>query len=322
MLAAYLNFFLAGYALLNSNISVSTIEKVSKAILYFFIILGFLQFFNLTKIINPILEMLVSRGSFTNEGSSRGVSLISTEPARASVEVALLYFIYRLTKKSIIADLFIFIFLTLIIKSATGLMVYILLMSVLYIKEKNYFIISLLFLVIVISSTYIFSLDINSRAFLLLVKITELNSGEIIQLLTNTSGPRVFSFLIIPNFILNYPFSLGFGNWQLSSYVATELSGINYMELNWFKYNPGYGFRFFRMPGLALNLIIDFGIFAFFLICFYFYSLDKNILKIDYTYVLILLILFTGSPGSPFYLIPLIYLIKKSNANKKYTLVN
>ena len=318
MLGAYINPLLAAYGLINSRYSNKDIEKLSKSLLIIFVVIGLFQFTNLISPLSPLFDFLISRGSFMNDGSIRGVSIFSTEPARASVELLMIYFIYRYKNISLLSDALMFIFLAIIIKSATGIFIFILMMMFFYLHEKRIYLINFSALFLVISGGYLLNLELRSRAFILIKELVELEPDLIIQILLNTSGPRVFSFFILPNYLLQYPLGQGFGNWELVSETATYLSGINYQDLNWFKYNPEQGFRSFRMPGLLLNFLVDFGLYGLLVTFLFFKSISKKVLINKFSILLITIFCLTGSPGSPVNLIPIIYLIKNNESNKKY----
>ena len=318
MLGAYINPLLAAYGLINSRFSDKDIEKLSKSLLIIFLIIGLFQFANLMSPLSPLFDLLISRGSFVNDGSIRGVSIFSTEPARASVELLMIYFIYRYKNISLANDTLMFIFLVLIIKSATGIFIFTLMMMLFYFNEKRIYLVSFSAIFLILSGSYILNLELRSRAFMLIKDLAELEPELIIQVLLNTSGPRVFSFFILPDYLIQYPLSQGFGNWELVSQTATSLSGINYQELNWFKYNPEQGFRSFRMPGLLLNFLVDFGLYGLLITFLFFKSIAKKIIIDKFSIFLIAIFCLTGSPGSPVNIIPIIYLIKINENNKKY----
>ena len=99
-LAAYINFFSAYFLakVLTEREIISSV-RLNRFIFLSLITLGLLQIFNLIPWVNSFLEFLVPRassGALIEE--NRGVTLISSEPARAGVELIFISPIFKTPK--------------------------------------------------------------------------------------------------------------------------------------------------------------------------------------------------------------------------------
>ena len=315
--ASYLNPLVALFALIYCReISLGFIKKIARVLFNALLIFGILQYSNVIAPISDLLSALVSRGTFTHEGTSRGVSLLSTEPARAAIELLVLYAIVRNGyKRKVIFDALFIVFQVLILKSATGLIFSLLYVQVMWLQERRFALFSAVNITVILGLGSLISFSPGNRALSLISTIVQSDLSSAMNFLVSTSGPRVFSYFIIPEFILQYPFSVGFGNWKLASEIATHVSSYDYSSMNWFLYHEGSEFRYFRPPGFLPNLIFDLGITAFifavwlsFLVRKYGYFRNK---KME-SWFFLLLYLLTGSPGSPVIFLYIVYRSRNS----------
>ena len=297
---SYLNFLLPLVILLTMNHEYrARLFDCLPSMYKFLFMLGLAQYFGLMSVFSPILDAIVSGGTFSISSNSwRGVSLLSTEPARASIELLVVFAIARTYMRNRLANDFLFIlFEIFVLKSAQGVLFSFCFILLNWISERRYYLFLSLLIVGVLASNFNIITDQN-RALDLISRMYYASPSAALDFLVKTSGPRIFSYIIIPSFLQEYPFGLGFANWKLTSMVATQLSTYDYESLNWFVYNDSNNFRYFRPPGVLPNLIFDFGILAFLIViglsC-YILKRCKGLVPIYF----LLLVLFTGSPGSP-----------------------
>jgi hypothetical protein len=257
-LLAYLNPLLVFIAILRvSRRELWLLHKMTISLLYFLFILGLLQLSGLISILDGIFSALVPRSSAEGMGF-RGVTLLSTEPARAGIELAFLYFyarrFYIPYNKRLMYDLIALAYSLLVFKSAT---VFFLLMSFLSIAHFRIALITFPILIILIGLAINF---FDNRIIQLLNDIWQLPIDESLWLIMNTSGNRVISIYAAVVYAMHNFFGGGIGFWKISSVEAIELTNIDYMSLNYFKLILAEtGSLSYRCSGYLTNLLMDTG---------------------------------------------------------------
>jgi hypothetical protein len=319
-LFAYLNPLLIFIILLQiSDIHFEKIHQKSLIVFKIFCIVLVIQFSGLFEFLDPVFKAFVPR-SFSTPIGFRGITLLSTEPSRASVEFLFLYTVFRFTLIKryywLICDLIVGACVILVFKSATGLLIYIAFVTLL--NQKILFFILPFSFVLIISQQVL----IDGRIASLIQQLSQLSPSEAWFLLLNTSGNRIVSVIAAINYAFHYPFGGGVGNWKNSSIEALFLTGIDYTNLNYFNAEWKDGALYFRMSGYLMNLILDVG----------FVSASIFILAITkYTYPLIIKhpdsmkiylfflfnIFFVGSVGPPVPWISTAIIIRYLSQNKK-----
>jgi len=312
---AYLNVMLVFFVLLHiSQDKVKILLNIGKVIFIGLTILGLLQISGIAEPLEPLFKFLVPRSSGEALGASRGVTLLSTEPARAGVEYLFLYLMYRFAflkrKKSyLLLDLLIGAAVLFIFKSAVVLLVYLIILALLY-RTKVVF---LAVLALIISPLL---LSFDGRSILLINELLNADSGTAFHILMNTSGNRIFSIWAVSLFSLQYPFGLGVGNWIESSLIAAKLTSYDLSTLNYFTAygRGGNGFPF-RATGFLMNAAMDFGIVGFFgflttivyrLIPFWKYGYESKVIIL----LFIIKISFVGSVGTPVEWVSVVILLR------------
>ncbi len=260
-LAAYINFFSAYFLakVLTEREIISSV-RLNRFIFFFLITLGLLQIFNLIPWVNFFLEFLVPRassGALIEE--NRGVTLISSEPARAGVELIFIYFLFSLTIKKnfkVFFDLAMGFFLLLVVQSAMAFALYLIYISLSYIKTS--------ILIYFISGSLIFliqSYEGGGRSLDLVRELTNVNSEDAALIIFNTGGHRIFSIWSSFNFGLVNLFGGGVGAWQDTSIQAINLTGYDISQLRYFQVHGGGGPVAIRSSGIVSNMMLDLGIF-------------------------------------------------------------
>lgn len=258
-LAAYLNPLLVFSVLLNAQSKeIDSLVKISKHLIVFLLVLGTLQHIGFMKIINPVFEFLVPRSSATSLGY-RGITLLSTEPARASVEFIFLYLVVRVSwmprKYRLLFDMAMLVIIFFVFKSATGIIIAFVFLAIF--NRKLTFILFCLTILLSPLITETFSLG---RGFDLFVEVLSLPQDQAFQLIMNTSGNRLVSIISAFHYGWQFPFGGGVGNWQETSALALGLTGIDSSQLNYFNAEWKDGSLSFRASGYMSNLMLDIGI--------------------------------------------------------------
>jgi hypothetical protein len=311
--AAYANILLIFQCMLYlSYPNILKLISTSKIILFLLLGLGLLQYIGFNNL-GWIIKLLVPRG----EGmalleSGRGVTLLATEPARAGIELTLIYLIARMTvfnKNNFHAmDLFIVFYQIVVIQSTSAVAFSIIAITMMLMQyRKNNRIIFVFFLLAIISIIF-FN---KGRASLLFSALLQYNQfSDALLFLVDESGNRL---LALYAFVLSgfyHLFGQGVGNWQESSIIAILESGFDYQSIRFFDIVSYGELSKFRGPGIVSNLILDIGILGLIAVCYLFFKSFKRLtkgLRVKKVAILIFLfkIMFFGSPGNP---IPLIML--------------
>ena len=306
-LAAYVNVLLTlNFFLGCSERIIDRFIKYTKYIFVFLLILGLLQNIGMGAL-GQIISLLIPRGSGEAlSDSGRGVTLLATEPARAGVELSLIYFIVRCTIQKhfqIVLDLIMLIYLAVILKTSTALGFFGLSLIVYYVSNFSRMLLILSILCVVLPSFYYFGEGRAANLFRDLVMIG-LNY-EMLFFLMNESGNRLLSIYAFLKSGINNPLGYGVGSWPSSSIMSVVDSGFDYREFRFFDVRFDGELGGFRGSGLASNLFLDIGLIGFLLISTFIARVySRNIgFTNAYTkqtfYIFLLKIFLIGSPGHP-----------------------
>ena len=312
-LGAYLNILFVTQLLLQFKDRVFAIILISRILFIFLVILGLAQYYHLPGL-HEFVSALVPRGTgFALNESGRGVTLLASEPARAGVELVLIYLMYRLTignglRINYLIDFFLLCFILLIIKSASAFIFYLGVLCILYFNidflRRHILLFSVLPILIIVSVFYIVKFD-TGRASILLLDIYTLNDlSSIMYFIANESSNRVialYSFFVSG---FTHPFGYGVGSWPFSSILAFNETGLDHTDFRFFDVHGGGNIVPFRGPGVISNLLLDVGFFGFILISFVFIRWLKSNGSFSSTskhalLIFIFKIFLFGSPGNP-----------------------
>jgi hypothetical protein len=267
----------------------------------FLAILMLVQFSGLFGFLDPIFKIFVPRASSTALGF-RGITLLSTEPARASVEFLFLYLVFRIfwlpARYKAIADIAVGVAILVVFKSATTVFLYGVYLA-LFNRTLLWLSVPVLIYLIVTNNS-----AITGRAFELIKTLNSLSFDEAVFHLVNTSGNRIISIFSAVEYGLKYPFGGGVGNWQETSVDALVLTGYDYTQLNYFNAEWKDGNLYFRATGYMMNLMMDLGIVGVGFATALIYSLARPFVKTlkngKSIFTLFLLnVFFVGSVGAP-----------------------
>ena len=328
-LATYANILLVSqYVCLLNKKQIFELILLAKYIFYFLIFLGILQFLGF-GIIDNVIKFLIPRGSgFSLIESGRGATLLSTEPARAGIELTLIYAIYRLTFLNKYnfryTDFLLLIFQIMVIKSGSAVLFYIVFLSFLYLNWKSILLIPFF----LFFSFHLLISTEGGRASELLISINEMgfdDSSLILFFLINESGNRMLGLYSFFLYGFNHPFGGGIGLWPITSMNAVIESGFDVSKIRFFDVVSDGNLSPFRAPGVISNLMLDFGIAGTILISWLFSRIliTYRFLKQYKKTVIVLLSIFLvkififGSPGNPIPFIMLFTVYKYTYFSQK-----
>jgi len=266
-----------------------------------FCILLVLQFSGFFTFLDPIFKTLIPRSSASSLGF-RGITLLSTEPSRASVEFIFVYLVVRtlwLPKRfKTMADIVVGLVILLVFKAATSIFLY-----GVFIALFN----KVLLLSVVPFALYLIAVNtplVSGRALVLINSLLSLPFEDALFLFVNTSGNRAISVMAAVEYGMAYPFGGGVGNWKETSIDALLLTGYDYTTLNYFNAEWKKGELHFRATGYMMNLMMDLGVIGIICATTLIYHLSKPFLKNSNTekkvFSLFLInIFFVGSVGAP-----------------------
>ncbi|MHA6332440.1 hypothetical protein ACXYL9_02050 [Qipengyuania sp. CAU 1752] len=307
-LAAYLNPLAAFIAFLRlSPAWINRSLTLASRLLVVFIVLGLAQFAGLLEPFEEYLQALVPRaagGALSETG--RGVTLISTEPSRAGVELTLLYFMWRLgfgrQRYGIFIDVAFLAYMALVIRAAQPMGFAIVVIGLLIVRKPVQiipFVIAALLAPLVEVGTG------DSRVLYLLSNLSLQGSfSDILLLLVDAAGPRLISiYAFFQSGIFN-PLGMGVGNWQESSIIALDATGFDFRTISYFQV-LGFGDSIaVRGSGLLTNLMLDVGIVGSVLFLYWIFAVTRGIrFKDRDTWIIMIVLLLkvslVGSVGEP-----------------------
>jgi hypothetical protein len=321
---AYINvLYVFAFMLTISQLELIKFIKLIRIIFILLLLLGLLQYFHLVNFTDGVIKFLIPRGSSEAFSlANRGVRLLSTEPARAGNEMIFFYLlirsVYIKTKYRLLSDIFMTIYLIVIIQSfmAVSFMVIFLFLNI---KFKSILVFVFCSLLLVYSGIT-FS---GGRTVDLLTKVFEIgNFNEILFFITNSSGQRLITIYSSYIYGVRFPFGAGLGNWFNGSINAIEMTGIDVSKFAYFQLNGDGDVTGTRSSGYLSNLILETGLIGFLFVLHYIFKSLKNYWNISKDSKIIILmflfkILFIGSVGHPIAWIMVVLILRYMNFEKK-----
>jgi hypothetical protein len=308
-LGAYVNVLVVFYTL--TQLPDETVSLLSKVTAYVFVGLlffGVLQYFQLINFLESFIQFLIARGTVVPlGGAGRGISLLSSEPARASIEVIFMYLLVRFTfineKYRWITDLLILCYIAFFIRATTGIALMLILVGLMYFRKRfiPFLILGFITLVIVVPL-----IETDIRGIVAFQNILSARSfDQFFSILERESGFRVVSILSAYKYGILYPFGGGIGTWQTTMITAFEQSGFNPEEIaftvsccngDWMAVRPN---SFFGVAFIDGGLILGLSILGYI-----YFTIDNVIEKytpdmmvISLFFILVLFIILTA--GNP-----------------------
>ncbi|MEM6686247.1 MAG: hypothetical protein AAF617_10730 [Bacteroidota bacterium] len=323
---AYLNSaicFVAFYQASENSI-LKTIRLV-KSIFIFLLVLGILQAYGFIGFLDPIFKFLIPRASSESLAHVwRGVTLLSTEPARAGVSLTFLYIVVRtvyIKKRKILIDFLFLVYMLIILKSIMALSIYIIYLVFVYRFR--------LVKVIIAGAVFLLFMDTYSgsgRAFQMVKKLQKQESFEDAQMVViDLAGPRIISIYSSWLYSSDNVLGGGIGRWRTTSVEALKMTKMDFSKINYFKFKGDSKPIPIRSSGYVSNLVLDTGYFGVFIFLIFVLSILKRFWRVDddsKNIILIFLfkILFIGSVGPPVAWIAAIITLKYISYKKNYLL--
>ncbi|WP_199479660.1 hypothetical protein [Vibrio harveyi] len=318
--SSYINPLIVFFALL--SISDREIDRIAKSgilILFVSLFFGILQKLNVVSFLEPIIDLLMERGQVSEFGGGRGISLLSSEPSRAAVELIFFYILFvgyfKISglRKNLFLSVMVF-FVLFLIKSATGLLTLIVFFLVFYTRlTLFFFLIFSFFIPVIYSMSGYFSEDV--RIFYLLHSIMGLKGVEIFNFIVSASGNRIVSTLGSYLYSFHHVIGGGIGAWQDSSIDAMKITGISPESLAYFRQVSFGSYSSVRPPSFMASIALDMGILGMvvFSTSLYFglrkYTTEENK---KYVYLLALYLFSFSSIGNPIPWIVIAIMIRKN----------
>ena len=310
-MAAYLNPLFAFIFVL--SLAPEQKEKILKILPYLLsilVLIGLAQFFTPSEYLTQVIQFLVPRGSWELGAVGRGVALLSTEPSRAAVEITFIYTVIRLTRQwntltKLTVDIFFVVFISLIIRSFSGLFFCLAALVLLYRSSNNKSALVIILLMLLLAWLMHYSqFHIDSkgnRSLGVLDELLRTPTTELFDLIINRSGFRGVSLIGSLGYAMSNPFGGGVGFWQFSSLEALNLSGYNAYELSYYKWQGIDEYQAIRPTSYFSNLLLDLGIFAIplcvILIRFIFSRIHKDLIPLLTLFLLYFFL--NGAVGNP-----------------------
>jgi hypothetical protein len=306
-MASYLNPLLAFILVLNCNDSyVNKINETLKFIFPIFCITAILQVLGMLTVFDVIFDFVIPRGGVIAIGEGRGVSIFSTEPSRAAVELLFMYgaltamgYSFRGVKfGSLRSDLFIGLLILGVIKSATGLLFFFVLLAV---RRPV-----LLWPIVICISLILSYLAVETRALALIFDVIESGSfTEALRYLVSQSGFRILS--VVSSYIYGlYTFlGSGIGSWEYLAVDSYHLAGFIASDVSFFRYYYEGHFVALKPTAYGALVTLELGFISVVLFAFYLqsrlrlFSLGYKKHELGVMVIFLLYVFLIGAVGNP-----------------------
>lgn len=319
---AYLNPILIFFAIFKaSEHKFNLYSRSLRYILYLLLYIGLLQFSGVGSLIglDVIIKLLIPRGDGELLGLGRGASLLSSEPSRASLEFIFIsltfrYLTLQLSKvKDLFFDFLILLFLVAVIRSATGVLYFLVYFAFKQVVLTiGFFVILASFMSVIL----LFFSSVEIRALEVISIVLNTPVDELYKLFLNVSGFRGISVHSSYLFGFSHLFGGGVGFWQNSSLEALKSSGFLYHEISYFAHRYS-DFVAVRPTSYMASLTLDIGVFGLIIILSILSTvLVKPLIKSNFYPVIFLFLFylfFIGSIGNPVPWICIALLIRNYN---------
>jgi len=217
----------------------SELYPLVEKIFFGLILLGVCQFLGLLNFIQVLFDFLVPRGGVGVFGhGGRGVSLLSTEPSRAGVEVVFIYaLLVSMSQKtksfirgSILQDCLLLVFLTFVIGSFSALAYGFIFIGL----RRPILILPMLFIGMLILGTFFVESRVTQFSYTL---ARQVGIMELSQTITSASGFRFMSVVSAYVYAANNLVGHGIGAWSYEAVNSYLLAGYTLDEISFFNYH-------------------------------------------------------------------------------------
>lgn len=309
-LAAYLNIVLIFACIMQlSEAHVRRLLEICRKVFIGLLILGAVQFSGVTSSFDFVFSFLVPRasGAALLDQNGRGVTLLASEPARAGLEMVMLFVVFRMTQgpniKFSIMDLIFIGYIVVVVRSASASAFALFAVGTFTFSRPR----NLLYWLPFLLATPLLDLGtVGGRAAELVQNVSRFGTlSNMLFFIANESGHRLLAlYSFVKSGFMN-PFGLGIGNWVNSSKTAILESGADYYSFRYFHVVGKGSLIPVRAPGVLPNLMLDIGIVGVSYFYYWVLKIAKNnvVYKRENLAILIILtvkIIFFGSLGTPY----------------------
>ena len=307
--AAYLNPIVAFIAFLNMPESwVYRSIKLVKKILLALVLLGIAQYVGILRPFEPVIQALIPRasGGTLSEFGGRGVTLLSTEPSRAGVELVFFYFIWRMTQPAkfgtVKIDIAFLAYIAFILKAAQPMAFGFVVIGLLITRRPVHLV---PFVLAALIAPLVELNESNNRLLLLATKVFSSGSlSDTMLVLVNAAGPRLISIYAFITSGFSNPIGYGVGNWPVSSILALDATGYDLDQISYFRVLGEGNSIGIRGSGMLTNLMLDIGFVGTLFFIFWIFSITRRFRTNERRTLILMIVLlfkisFIGSIGEP-----------------------
>lgn len=305
--ASYLNPLLAFIVIANCRPPYFAKILSTLAVLFpVFLCVSVLQLLGVLNIIEPVFDLTIPRGGVEQVGSGRGVSIFSTEPSRASVELIFMYAALTAAGSrfgsvkygGLFADIIVGLVILGVLKSATGVLFFLVFLMV---RRPV-----LLWPTLVFFFTVFTIMAIESRAISLVYDI--IASGSFIdaaRYLVSQSGFRILS--VVSSYVYGFHniLGLGIGSWQNTAVDSYYLAGFVPSDVSFFRFYYGGVFVPLKPTAYGAIVSLELGMVAVVMLAIYL-AVRLKVLSLGYKKselalitIFFLYVFFIGAVGNP-----------------------
>lgn len=237
---------------------------IIRSVFVFFVILGLGQLFDILGMLQPIFDFIMPRGGTAAIGGGRGVSLMSSEPARASFEIVFLYLVVRYffvdNKFVLLTDIIVGLFLLFVVKAGTGVIIYFIFLFLFHGFGKLPLMLLIIYLTFELFVGYFVGNEIRAIKLIDALISASTSWGDFFENLIKMSGFRGISIYSSFKYGVLFPFGAGIGSWQHSSVDALAISGFSPKDIPFFVYANNADWKSIRPTSYVSSLMLDVGV--------------------------------------------------------------
>lgn len=255
-LLSYLNPLLVFWFLLGSQTdTVRKVNDISRIVFKGLILLGLMQLLGILTWADFLFDLLISRGGAEQFGGGRGVSLLTTEPSRAGVEVVFIYAMFRLGLKSrytlYLLDFFMVFFILFAIRSAVSLGFLLILLG--YHRPILITILGISSISFILGISDIRAIQVVSNIF----SASDVNAA--FNYVLNQSGFRIITVYAAYLHGLNNLLGTGIGSWSYQMVEALKNTNFAADDISYFRIYHESVFVALKPPSWLSLIFLEMG---------------------------------------------------------------
>jgi hypothetical protein len=174
---------------------IERIRIIARSFFSIILFIGFLQLVGVMKILDPMMSLLITRFSGEEIGGYRGVTLLETEPARASYLLIMTYLIGFWNRFKVLNMSMLFIGIFVMTRSFSGMLLFTCFILIYYLSLRR--ITSLIIIIMLIymaGSGFHFQYP-DSKLALAIGVFTDIGFGDLLLYVSSVSGGRIQSVI-------------------------------------------------------------------------------------------------------------------------------